>query len=491
MASVPAAHSLRKKMYPEITNRKKQKKPKVTTGCKTCKTRRIKCDEARPECARCVRIGSKCDFAFSQRQILAGPIRPIQPIRRLIQARIPASSSLSIPETLSFTTLFRDEKEHQYFCYFRDEVGKNLAGSFGQSLWQHTIPQACQNDVELRDLMISLAALSRAQNSLQDAASHRVYALTHYNYSIKNINTAINSKPEREATRIALISAILLFCFENLLGEHAAAIKNMETALRLLRHRISHKTPRFSQIQPVSEVPDMDHALLAAFIRMDNTLISRPSLDNIDRTNILEIQFVKSDFHMPSTFGSILEAKAYLEEIQLAAISRFKYTIHLSSDFTENDEDQNIPTSLSLQIQKWQYAFEPLLRSLRCENKSCSSGPSESLATLSALAKVTEMVNQPEWVLSSTLRDSYSVDATEVVFWSKKAVEHPGFKRQFVWHCGIIPALFVVIVGSRNRVVRENAIKVLRSAIPRRELVWDAAEVAKLGERLLAEEDAC
>ncbi|PQE23420.1 Fungal specific transcription factor domain-containing protein [Rutstroemia sp. NJR-2017a BBW] len=36
-------------------------KPKVKTGCQTCKIRRVKCDEAKPACMRCVRFGHKCD----------------------------------------------------------------------------------------------------------------------------------------------------------------------------------------------------------------------------------------------------------------------------------------------------------------------------------------------------------------------------------------------------------------------------------------------
>ncbi|KAH6663086.1 hypothetical protein B0J14DRAFT_280144 [Halenospora varia] len=36
-------------------------KPKVKTGCQTCKIRRVKCDETKPACLRCVRFGHKCD----------------------------------------------------------------------------------------------------------------------------------------------------------------------------------------------------------------------------------------------------------------------------------------------------------------------------------------------------------------------------------------------------------------------------------------------
>ncbi|EPE34970.1 Zn2/Cys6 DNA-binding protein [Glarea lozoyensis ATCC 20868] len=36
-------------------------KPKVKTGCQTCKIRRVKCDETKPACLRCVKFGHQCD----------------------------------------------------------------------------------------------------------------------------------------------------------------------------------------------------------------------------------------------------------------------------------------------------------------------------------------------------------------------------------------------------------------------------------------------
>lgn len=41
--------------------RQKAWNPKVRTGCKTCKKRKVKCDEQKPVCRRCARAGVKCD----------------------------------------------------------------------------------------------------------------------------------------------------------------------------------------------------------------------------------------------------------------------------------------------------------------------------------------------------------------------------------------------------------------------------------------------
>ncbi|KAH8808719.1 hypothetical protein F5884DRAFT_753238 [Xylogone sp. PMI_703] len=41
--------------------RSRASKPKVRTGCTTCKIRHVKCDETKPACMRCVKFGRQCD----------------------------------------------------------------------------------------------------------------------------------------------------------------------------------------------------------------------------------------------------------------------------------------------------------------------------------------------------------------------------------------------------------------------------------------------
>ena len=36
--------------------------PRSRFGCWTCRTRKVKCDEARPECTPCARLGHTCDY---------------------------------------------------------------------------------------------------------------------------------------------------------------------------------------------------------------------------------------------------------------------------------------------------------------------------------------------------------------------------------------------------------------------------------------------
>ncbi|WJG35826.1 uncharacterized protein FOBCDRAFT_228081, partial [Fusarium oxysporum Fo47] len=41
--------------------RTRASRPKVKTGCITCKIRHLKCDETKPKCKRCVKDKHTCD----------------------------------------------------------------------------------------------------------------------------------------------------------------------------------------------------------------------------------------------------------------------------------------------------------------------------------------------------------------------------------------------------------------------------------------------
>ncbi|KAJ5970804.1 uncharacterized protein N7479_000722 [Penicillium vulpinum] len=45
----------------QLSTRRRKWAPKLKSGCITCKIRRIKCDEEKPHCRRCVSTGRKCD----------------------------------------------------------------------------------------------------------------------------------------------------------------------------------------------------------------------------------------------------------------------------------------------------------------------------------------------------------------------------------------------------------------------------------------------
>ncbi|KAJ4152723.1 hypothetical protein LMH87_009247 [Akanthomyces muscarius] len=64
--------------------RKKRWAPKVRTGCATCRNRRIKCDEAKPICRRCITARARCEYPPppSHKPEPLRPLRMAAPVRQ-------------------------------------------------------------------------------------------------------------------------------------------------------------------------------------------------------------------------------------------------------------------------------------------------------------------------------------------------------------------------------------------------------------------------
>jgi hypothetical protein len=76
-----------------------------------------------------------------------------------------------------------------------------------------------------------------------------------------------------------------------------------------------------------------------------------------------------------------------------------------------------------------------------------------------------------------------------ILDFSRRLVAHPRFSKGFVFDLGIIPPLSMISMMCPDKVLRKEAIEVLRSMASRREGMWDSRVCAEAGDRCLARED--
>ncbi|KAI0148008.1 hypothetical protein F4776DRAFT_293875 [Hypoxylon sp. NC0597] len=173
--------------------RKRASKPKVRTGCITCKIRRVKCDETKPACTRCTSTGRKCDGYEGNappRQKKApsspGPLASTFPTlltdpylakrHELAQhgfaAACRGNSSLRILRPL-VADIEGTEQERLFFHRFRQAAEAGLAmhaSSLGAGFWRRLVPQVGQSDPAVRHALIALGA---AYQSAQLQQNHQ------------------------------------------------------------------------------------------------------------------------------------------------------------------------------------------------------------------------------------------------------------------------------------------------------------------------------
>ncbi|KAI9644520.1 tRNA A64-2'-O-ribosylphosphate transferase [Ciborinia camelliae] len=217
---------------PRPVKRARASRPKVKSGCITCKARRVKCDETKPQCLRCQKFGRICD-GYAQETPSRGSMMPIQP-------RIPTADfytpSISVEAT---------EEEGRYFRYFCDRTAYQLPGYFDPSFWNHIILQESHNVTPIRHAVIAIGALNKAigeapgpnlkVNVIQDIhKKHYEFAVLQHLKAIQALNQYISSSNGPQL-RTALMACLLFVCFETIQGSYASSVQQTYGGLKLLR----------------------------------------------------------------------------------------------------------------------------------------------------------------------------------------------------------------------------------------------------------------
>lgn len=125
-------------------------KAKSRNGCAECKRRRVKCDEERPECNRCVSSGRKCPgYVESPSSKSTSPISS-----RNSSASPPVDTIIHVSPT---TAYLNDERRQLDF--FISHAAPRLAGNFDQDFWCGSVLQAAQHEPVILDCLLAISTL--------------------------------------------------------------------------------------------------------------------------------------------------------------------------------------------------------------------------------------------------------------------------------------------------------------------------------------------
>ncbi|KAI9691295.1 MAG: hypothetical protein M1820_009793 [Bogoriella megaspora] len=182
----------------------KRRHRKTRTGCKSCKERRVKCDEGKPSCKRCMQRGLECSFLAINPTGLpsAGNSSSIIPVQSSEDDSPPpfvvhthynwlqSSAQLLLPELLSLTSSSIDnpELDRMLLQTYLSVTAPNLSVyTKHHNTWSHNIPRLALSFPFLTDGLLAIGALhlSRLKNEPSIGESALV------NRASLKINTAI------------------------------------------------------------------------------------------------------------------------------------------------------------------------------------------------------------------------------------------------------------------------------------------------------------
>ncbi|KAI1063885.1 hypothetical protein LB506_005832 [Fusarium annulatum] len=245
-------------LIPRRNARSKQRfyrlsKPKVRSGCLTCKTRRVKCDEGKPACARCVRGDFVCDGYETQptkhEVVLVPPPAQLVPVKflPLAPSPLPGLDGRSVP----------------YLDAFRYHVAPELSGSFYMDFCEGTILTGVHQDDSIRQLVLALGALTlaiadEARDTKQSIAQSKpsplkvwgpnsvknrnhAASLKHYLKGVQGLRERLKLDPAHVSVRTMTVMTILMALFEILQGNHRSVDSILKSVTALLNEHLAQQ----------------------------------------------------------------------------------------------------------------------------------------------------------------------------------------------------------------------------------------------------------
>ncbi|KAF2807002.1 uncharacterized protein BDZ99DRAFT_448691 [Mytilinidion resinicola] len=205
-------------------------KAKAKSGCRTCKIRKVKCDEGRPACQRCVSTGRVCDGYgiwggggnyYGNRQPQNAP------------SSKDCSSSIITRPPAPFSVLVTGTEDTSYFEWFTHRTAPKLPGSFISGFWTTLLFQASLNEPAILHAVLALSAVHKGgiTNSADDQEQ---ITLQHYVKAIKHLRPHFELK-DRASSRVALITCVVFVYVEFLRGHLKTAQLHLLSGLKVLQ----------------------------------------------------------------------------------------------------------------------------------------------------------------------------------------------------------------------------------------------------------------
>ncbi|KAF7874539.1 uncharacterized protein EAF02_008516 [Botrytis sinoallii] len=505
--------------------KKRPNLPKVRSGCVTCKRRRIKCDERKPECNRCQVFGVTCEgygvrISINRRKPDPKPLLPrtdeVSPISLSPQSS--HSQQLSPHSSPSMRLPFQDESEERYFRTYLTKTSISVTWSrsrvFSSSLWDRIIMQAAHDESYLREMLVAIGSFAESKDVqsrgyADEAVQMRVFAVKRYGLALRSMSVGLSKLEISEGPRKALIGCLLVCCFEWLLGNDFTALTHARSGVKILRQWLRNyrgKNYKAGLCSPDSRM--IEDELVQAFLRLDKQVATfgDPGTSEEHKETIYESIGTIQD--MPSIFPDLQEARLYLELIERRSV-HFGYLAAECAAATAKKtdtstaiiptkgfkEENSLPEVVDIRALKYEIT-QSLIRWTSAFDLFCSNIPpldtdqlaganllrAQSIA-MDIIMKIAPGGPPPDHQAIIPEYQSILAITEEILAETKDQRQLGNFK----FEQGVIMPLHIAAKWCHDRTIRNRAIELLRSykdsdGEPMREGVWDSEMFAEWDE---------
>ncbi|KAL2835667.1 hypothetical protein BJY01DRAFT_68622 [Aspergillus pseudoustus] len=457
---------------------------RVRSGCRTCKIRRVKCDEQRPSCAKCTSSGRACDGYG-----IWG-----EPMGALAKPRPQPSSVFYPPQSLP--GLSQEEKGHLH--RFRHFVASRLAQPFGSYFWTSLVLQISLSEPAVVHASIALTCAYEIFLPSRDRiTSHPTpnlsFLLRQYNRAIRALTSKVELS-DPASLQTAAVSSILFVCLETLRGDPNATHAHFSSGVKILsqlQHR-QERSPSKDDIILVKDDPQIyDDYLVDVFAQLNLQFLMLGNSSQLKETFVTPF-YHGQRVHIPPRFRSSEEARRSFGSIILAATYLCKEfeRATLTSDIRAPEPsvaDTEKQEALQSAMLGWIASYDRSIDSLL---PSASHGERFGLMMLRVYADACTIIIGTCLTIKETAYDPYNTEFESII---KRYRELPGEGPgpQSTWEPGVckldpcftidtgmFPPLYFTAIKCRNHAIRNQALSLLRQ-YPTMEGPWTGPMLAR------------
>ncbi|RAL04660.1 Zn(II)2Cys6 transcription factor [Aspergillus ibericus CBS 121593] len=228
-----------------IASRRKAKKSK--TGCRTCRARRIKCDELPGACRNCTSTGRNCEGYDVYRL----------PVKRTPRQAAPDSLVLTQTPTGLRWKITSDER--RCLSFFQQRTVPDLAGLYESPLWQKLVLQMSHTEPAVYHSVVALGATHQALEITKkpyfEIGSQNIW----YQFAQERSSKAVALLTQRRMSQdpqlqeVTLVSCLLFLARELLCGNYDVASQHVLGGLKILKQLGVQRSISGTLISPVEQ----------------------------------------------------------------------------------------------------------------------------------------------------------------------------------------------------------------------------------------------
>ena len=430
--------------------------------------RRVKCDEEKPYCRRCLSTGRTCDG-------YALPQKPCQR-RNILTVYVPPPQKQLVPYPGSIEIDF----------YHRN-IASKLSGYFDSDFWSTLVLQLSQSEITIRHAVSAISAIHRdMQFSPSTSPSVDVptnpLALHECTAAMRSLTSRIKADPT--SSLIPLVACLLFTCLEFLRGSVDSAMVHMLSGFKIL------KACRYSAYAEDGQAPQTQW--------QDRLAIEKHVVPVFSRLNLLCLLFGHAlpPLHttLPassSQFTTLAEARRRLYDVMDASLRFIRAGTSKAHTFQVKDEDRVMKEVLEYELQQWQNGFEALISRI---DPSQESIVEDAVNLLRIHHRVIFIWLSVSLSPDECVMDLHIADFKKILDLGTKLTSRggrdPSASRPeiFSFEMHIIPPLYFTAIKCRVPSLRRRALDLLCRA-PRREGLWNAHIAMKIAERVIEIEE--